>query len=305
MLLDINNIETFLAVVDTASITKAARRLGKSQPGVSNRIKLIEQTIGTPLVIRKRNRLTPTTEGAQLYKIMERHQKALYAAEREMKRLKEKKLSFVIGASSMIYDFILPQYMFEIKKNVDEHLYFKNEQCKNIIEELHNNTIDIAIVETETSADGLLCHEWIKDEIVLFSRNPLPTWIDPEALYAFSLVYPAERSFIRQKLNECFKRFGIEQALLDIVGVVNDISMVKGAILHYDNSAESKQLASWIPKIAIAEELAMQRLYASRLRADPIEQQFYIVYKQERSSDPVIGKMLNYLQSVKHSYAAA
>lgn len=304
LLRDIINVKTYMAVVEMMSFTKAARKLNCSQPAITNRIKQIEKLIGVPVAIRKKNGLTLTREGKQLYHVMKVYSASVHEAEEEIKQIREKHYSFIIGASSVVADFILPLCMHGIQKNADAQVYFRNDECEKIIEALGNNAIDMAIVESEVIDNEFVSHEWIKDEIVLFSRTPLEANIDPKALYTFSMIFHPEQTFIGNRVHEVFEHFNIQHIFLDILAVVDNISSIKETVLHYTNPV-GKQLVSWIPKIVIGRELASQRLYASRIAGDPIEQQFYMVYKKERSNDPAIGRMMDYLQSVSQSYTAA
>ena len=60
------DIETFLMLVKTRNITKTAENLYVSQPTVSHRLKLLEEELGVPLLIRKKGykkvELTPKGE---------------------------------------------------------------------------------------------------------------------------------------------------------------------------------------------------------------------------------------------------
>lgn len=304
LLRDIINVKTYMAVVEMMSFTKAARKLNCSQPAVTNRIKQIEKVIGMPIAIRKKNGLTLTREGEQLYNVMKGYSASVHDAEEEIKQIKDKHYSFVIGASSVVADFILPLCMYGIQKHANTQVYFRNGECKKIIEALSNNTIDMAIVESDAFDNEFVSHAWIKDEIVLFSRSPLAGSIEPKALYTFSMILHPEQTFIGNKVHEVFDHFKIQHIFLDILAVVDNLSSVKETVLHYINPV-GKQLVSWIPKITIGHELASQRLYASRIGGEPIEQQFYLVYKKERNSDPVIGRIIDYLQSVSQSYSVA
>lgn len=59
------HLAQFIAVVDSESISEAARRLHVSQPAVSQSIRELEKTLGTPLFVRGR-RLTLTPAGRAL-----------------------------------------------------------------------------------------------------------------------------------------------------------------------------------------------------------------------------------------------
>lgn len=58
-----SRIKVFMAVSEETSFTKAARRLGISQPAVSQNIADIEREVGAQLFERGRNSMTITPEG--------------------------------------------------------------------------------------------------------------------------------------------------------------------------------------------------------------------------------------------------
>jgi len=64
--LDLTILRAFLAVVDTGSVTGAARQLNRTQAAVSLQIKRLEDTLGQPLFERGHKRLSLTPLGEQL-----------------------------------------------------------------------------------------------------------------------------------------------------------------------------------------------------------------------------------------------
>lgn len=56
----------FIEVVETGSITKAAKNLGYSQPGISYMIDSLEKEIGFPLLIRSKDNVQPTKDGERI-----------------------------------------------------------------------------------------------------------------------------------------------------------------------------------------------------------------------------------------------
>ena len=62
-----SRINVFMAVCEEGSFTKAAKRLGISQPAVSQNISEIEKGVGARIFERNRNSVTLTDEG-QLFK---------------------------------------------------------------------------------------------------------------------------------------------------------------------------------------------------------------------------------------------
>lgn len=60
------NYRAFIKVVELGSITKAAKALDYSQPGISHMLNALEDEVGFPLVIRSRDAILPTEDGKKL-----------------------------------------------------------------------------------------------------------------------------------------------------------------------------------------------------------------------------------------------
>ncbi|MCJ2081117.1 LysR family transcriptional regulator [Methylobacterium sp. J-090] len=73
----------FLAVLDTGSLSAAARALGLTQPTVRNRIEALERAIDQPLFVRGVNGLAPTPEALRLSEHVRRMAYASEAFRRE------------------------------------------------------------------------------------------------------------------------------------------------------------------------------------------------------------------------------
>jgi DNA-binding transcriptional LysR family regulator len=64
--LEIPLLRTFVAVIDTGSITLAGRQVGRTQPAITNQMHRLEKALGKPLFESDRRRLTLTAEGEML-----------------------------------------------------------------------------------------------------------------------------------------------------------------------------------------------------------------------------------------------
>ncbi|MGM0450065.1 MAG: LysR family transcriptional regulator [Pseudomonadota bacterium] len=64
---DLNLLPVFVAVMEEGQLSRAAERLGMSQPAVSSALKRLRLTVGTELFSRSRNGLHPTPEARRLY----------------------------------------------------------------------------------------------------------------------------------------------------------------------------------------------------------------------------------------------
>ena len=64
-----HDIEAFVAVVETGSISAAAARLNLTQPGITRRVQNLELTVGASLLDRVSKPLKPTSAGREAYEL--------------------------------------------------------------------------------------------------------------------------------------------------------------------------------------------------------------------------------------------
>lgn len=64
--MELRQLEAFVTVAETASFTHAARRLQRSQASVSQQIRLLEERLGEPLLIRTNRRVQVSARGKEL-----------------------------------------------------------------------------------------------------------------------------------------------------------------------------------------------------------------------------------------------
>lgn len=70
--MNLRQIESFKAVLETGTVTHAAARLRISQPAVSKLLQSFERNAGMVLFLRDKGRLTPTAEARLLYEEVDR-----------------------------------------------------------------------------------------------------------------------------------------------------------------------------------------------------------------------------------------
>src|SRR5690606_27202621 len=65
--MNVRQLEAFCRIMETGTMSEAARLLGVSQPAISKSIRLLEQTLKLPLFKRSGDRLYPSVEAQKLY----------------------------------------------------------------------------------------------------------------------------------------------------------------------------------------------------------------------------------------------
>ncbi len=162
-------LQVFTTVARLLSFTKAAETLHMTQPAVTFQIRQLEEFFNARLFDRTHNRITLTETGVLVQKyadqIIEKY-KEMDNAVRTMTGVVQGPL--IIGASTTIGDYVIPELLGEYQGNFPEvtvRLNISNTQ--GIIHMVENNEIDIGIVEGPVDNKNLTTEICWYDELVL------------------------------------------------------------------------------------------------------------------------------------------
>jgi DNA-binding transcriptional LysR family regulator len=107
--LDTERLRTFLAVARTRNFSRAARRLGKTQPSVSQAIARLEREVGQPLFVREGRLTHLAPAGRLLVEHAERIFEEMDRAQARLSGLAELRAGeLVVGASDTLAYYLLP-----------------------------------------------------------------------------------------------------------------------------------------------------------------------------------------------------
>ncbi len=166
---DLIDLQLFVNVVDTLSLTRGAERSHMSAPAASARIKKIEEALGTQLFYRTTQGLTPTSAGHTVLK------NALGIL-RQAEQLSEEcqagagsmKGNIRLYASTLaISEFIpcaLQKFLLSFPgMNIDLH----ERASTDIARALKQGTADIGILSADVPGEGLECVPYRRERLVL------------------------------------------------------------------------------------------------------------------------------------------
>ena len=295
MLRDFSKIETFLTVVKEKSFSKASKKLGISQPAVTQQIKLLEEYMDTKIVDRKKNGIRLTKEGEELYKVTQKLEKCLLNAEKDILKIINKEITFIIGASFTIGNYILPDFLSEIKDAIKNDVMIKVDDSKKMIEQILEKKVDLALVEYPYFTDGVLFREWMEDELVLVSRSPLPKYVKKEELYTYEWICREDESHTRKIITEAFEEIGVDCKSFNLRSVVTTSTAVKQTILK--SPLSTTPTVSIISKHIIEDEVATGQLYTAKVKGLKLSRVLYLTYLKERKNDAFIDSVATYIMS--------
>lgn len=298
MLKDFAKLITFLTVVREKSFSKASAKLGISQPAVTQQIKFIEDYLDTRVVERKKNGIKLTKEGEDLYRIAIKLEKAIQSSEKELLKIINKEFTFIIGASYAIGNYVLPSYLGKLKEKINNEVHIRVAFSEEIIDQLLEKQIDIALIESPIFKEGIIYREWEEDELVIFSNQPIPKQLRKEDLYKFDWICRDEGSHTRRLTAEVFEEIGVECSGFSVIGVVASSTAIKETILRSPKEAP-RPVVSVISRHVISDEVEEGKLFEARIKNFKIKRKFYIAYSKERKHDAFIDNVVTYLLGLK------
>ncbi len=297
MLKDFAKLHTFLTVVKEKSFSKASAKLGISQPAVTQQIKFIEDYLDTRVLERKKNGIKLTKEGEDLHRIATRLEKYINSSEKDLLKIINKEFTFIIGASNSIGNYILPKHLGKIKELINNEVYTRIELSMNVIDQLEDKKIDIALIESPIFRDGIMYREWLEDELVLFSNQAIPKQMRVEDFFDCDWICRNENSHTRKLTAEMFDDLGVDCSTFNIIGVVATPTAIKESVLR--SSRDGRPVVSVISRHVIADEVQEGKLFEARVKNYKIYRKFFIAYSKERKHDAFVDNVVNFLSSIR------
>ncbi|MFZ9659240.1 MAG: LysR family transcriptional regulator [Arcobacteraceae bacterium] len=298
MLSDFTKLNTFLTVVREKSFSKASAKLGISQPAVTQQMKYIEDYLDTRVLDRKKNGIRLTKEGEKLFLIAQKLHKSITVAEQQLLDIINKDITFIFAASKVIGDYILPTVLNEIKQTINNEVNINVGLSKECIVDLLDKKVDMALIESPIFEDGIIYRDWMEDEIVIFSNQPLPKRVKNEDLQSYKWVCRDPESHTRKLFKEYLDLAGFQDCdTFNIVTQSSSLTAILQTVLH--SSKTDTPTVSIASYKALKEYEDDRKLYVARLPKLTMKRTLYIAYLKERKHDAFIDTVLSYLMTIK------
>lgn len=167
MLVSPTELHYFNELCYTLNFSRAAERLGISQPSLSQSIKKLEQFIGTPLFLRVKTGVKLTKAGCQLHKhtnelltLWERVKSESLASFHEVQG------SLTLGCHPTIARHILPHLLPEFVAQYPHlEIALVHDLSRKILEGVINMSVDIGIVVNPVRHPGIILTKLYNDEV--------------------------------------------------------------------------------------------------------------------------------------------
>lgn len=229
-------LQVFHAVAKHLSFTKAAEALFMTQPAVTFQVKQLEEHCNTRLFERGHGRNTLTPAGLL---VLEYAEKILALSAELDQRLKEMTGEvgglLLVGASTTIAEFLLPQVLGEFKSKypkVQPRLAVANsETVENRVAE---HTLDIGFIEAPSHRDAVSTDICCEDELqaICAPSHPLARLktAAPKQLMQYPFISREPGSGTREVIDQYLREAKIQPSDLNVVMELGSPEALKGLV---------------------------------------------------------------------------
>lgn len=175
MIASSNELLYFIELSKTLNYSRAAERIGISQPSLSAAIKRLEHAIGTDLFIRDKHKVILTQAGKnlllhakQLLQLWDTTKANCLASQSQVQG------SIILGCHPSIALYYLPKFLPELlAKHSRLEIKLKHDLSRKIAEEIIDLIIDIGIVVNPIKHPDLIIKKLFDDEVTFWQSSLL------------------------------------------------------------------------------------------------------------------------------------
>jgi DNA-binding transcriptional LysR family regulator len=196
------DLHYFLEVASTANLSRAAERLGVSQPALSLAMRRLEESFGLKLLIRGKTGVQVTHAGRRLAgqarALVQEWEKIRESARREQDEVSG---VFALGCHPSVALYSLPGFVPGLlKRHPRLELKLAHDLSRRITEDIVSFRVDFGIVVNPVAHPDLVIQELARDEVAL--------WIAPGAprSAASTLLYDPDLVQSQQLLKQCDRK---------------------------------------------------------------------------------------------------
>ncbi|WP_418667564.1 LysR family transcriptional regulator [Allofournierella sp.] len=291
------HLHIFLSVCACGySMTRAAEALYLSQPAVSQAVAELEQYYGTRLFERLGRRLYLTAAGEQLREYAV-HIEALFDGMEKGLRGGGSGGPLRVGASITVGSQFLPYYVKAFRQREPAiEVQARVRPSKELERALHENKLDLALVEDAVQGEGLLAEPYMEDELVGVCSRSGP-------FEQGQLV--SRETFLQQKflLREAGSgtREVFDRALAAAGVAVEPLweSTSTGALV---NAAMEGLGVAVLPRRLAAAPLARGRVRSFRVEGMDFKRTFQMVWHKDKFVTPAMRRFMELCRTYELDY---
>jgi LysR family transcriptional regulator, nitrogen assimilation regulatory protein len=225
--LDLRQLKYFVGIVDDGSISLAAQRLHIAQPALSQHVRNLEETLGTPLLLRSARGVQPTEAGSRLY---DRALTILKEVDEAVDLVRgyagSPRGSVTIGMPTSVALVLAVPLIEAVRQELPEvHLRLMEGMSGTIMEWLHGHRLDLAMLFDVERSTVLRVKPLLTENLYAIcppgsSSGDIP-FCEAAAL---PLIVPGRPHGLRERIEKAARAAGV---LLNVTAEIDGLPQIK------------------------------------------------------------------------------
>jgi DNA-binding transcriptional LysR family regulator len=289
----LHQLQIFLKVSETGSITKAAEELHLTQPAVSIQLKNLQQHFDIPLIEVVNKKVYITEFGNELINTSKRILKEIDLIEQHTMAIKGKLTGKLKIAAVSTGKYIAPYYLSGFHNKYDGvELDLDVSNKGKVLESLEKNEIDFAFLSTIPGQIKLKKIDLMQDKLFLVGNGDVKiskTATTREILESRPLIFRENGSATRLMMEKFLQRCKVD---------------LKQKMELSSNEAVKQSIIaglgiSLMPLIGIKNELSLGHVKILPVKGTPINTSWNLIWLAEKKLSPVASAFADYIKQEK------
>ncbi len=302
-MIEMRQIQVFLAVSELLNFSRAAEKIHLSQPTVSGHLKTLERYLKVELIERGQReiRLTPAGElfhpfARRIFALQKRaiSEMALYAGA-ETGRLE-------IGGSNTPGEYVLPAAVGHFRhRHRQAEITLKIGDSSSITDLVGDGKLELGLVGVAAPKSDFNSRICLEDELILVAglklseRLEIPEQITLEELKKLPFILREQGSGSRRVLETALSKKGLKRfSELNLIAEMGSAEAIRQALKNDLGVAV-------VSNLSVDEDLENGKLKKILLPGEPIRRPFYLIANKERTLSPLAAAFRRFILKMHES----
>lgn len=295
--MNLEHLQAFYETVKYNSISKAAESLHLTQPGLSMQLKNLEKEFGARLLTRSNKGVELTEEGKVVFNYANTILSIKGNIERDLKNLQKDTPKLMITSCKSVGEYALPCSIYTFKKlHKEVDIDMKVVNSTEVIQKLHDHTINIGIIQDEPLADDIDIKKIISDELILVGKSDnAKKTISIEELKKLPLILREKTSNTRYLVDTALKEKGVIIKDLNVIYDLNSPEAIKSSISAGNGF-------SFLPRLILQKELKQGIIQSIDVEGIKINFNYNIAFRKNYTFTEYEQKFVDFITSNKKGF---
>ena len=288
--MNLKHIKVFVNVFQEKSVTRAAKRLGLTQPATSLAVRELEEYYGTKLFEKDGRGIRPTDAAVHFYPEASRLISLYDEMDAGMKNWNVEgriKLGSSISIGSCILPGLIKKFNYKYR---DLKIQVTIDSSDVIQNKIIENQLDFALIEGNVHSEKIVCEKFMQDELVpicsRFHKFAGREDVEISELLNEKFLMREPNSGTRQQAESCFKMNGI---FIEPIWESTSTAALINAV------AEDIGI-SVLPKRMLDYQIKMNKIFTFSIKGINLKRDYNIIYHENKFLNDTMKDFINMIK---------